>query len=67
MIDDAAGPRELGRVRELRTYPATDVLLVEATDGGRAWEVPLVEAIVRSVDVGAGIVTVVTMDGIERE
>jgi 16S rRNA processing protein RimM len=67
VVDEAAGPRELGRVRELRTYPATDVLLVDAADGGRAWEIPLVENIVRSVDVGAGIVTVTTLDGIERE
>ncbi|MGH7271500.1 MAG: ribosome maturation factor RimM [Polyangiaceae bacterium] len=58
---------ELGRVIELRTYPATDVLLVAASDAGRPWEVPLVGAIVRSVDVAAGVVTLITMDGVERD
>jgi 16S rRNA processing protein RimM len=67
VVEDGAAPRELGRVRELRTYPATDVLLVDAADGGRAWEVPLVESIVRSVDVEARLVTLITMDGVERD
>jgi 16S rRNA processing protein RimM len=58
--------RELGRVRELRSYPTADVLVVEAADGGRPWEVPLVNAIVSSVDVAAGLVTLATADGLER-
>jgi 16S rRNA processing protein RimM len=60
------GGEELGRVSELRTYPTVDVLVVTASDGGGAWEVPLVEAIVARVDVEAGVVTVATRDGIER-
>jgi 16S rRNA processing protein RimM len=56
----------LGRVRELRTYPTSSALLVEAADGGAPWEVPLVDAVVQSVDVEAGLVTLATMDGVER-
>jgi 16S rRNA processing protein RimM len=59
--------REFGRVRALRTYPSTDVLVVDAVDGGRPWEVPLVGDVVRSVDVSTGVVTLVTLVGVERE
>lgn len=57
---------ELGRVTELRTYPTVDVLLVKAADGGKPWEVPLVDAIVASVDVAAGTVTLASLEGVER-
>jgi 16S rRNA processing protein RimM len=67
IVDEGGEQRELGRVRELRTYPASDALLVDAADGGRPWEVPLIEAVVRSVDVEAGLVTLATLDGIERD
>ncbi len=63
---DGAAPRELGRVTAMRAYPANDVLEVAAADGGRPWEVPLVDAVVRSVDVAEGVVTLVTMEGVER-
>jgi ribosomal 30S subunit maturation factor RimM len=43
------------------------VLVVDAGDGGRAWEVPLVDSVVRSLDVEGGLVTLATMDGVERE
>jgi 16S rRNA processing protein RimM len=61
------GGEELGHVRELRSYPTMDVLVVPARDGGRAWEVPLVEAVVKAVDVEAGTVTLVTLEGVERD
>jgi 16S rRNA processing protein RimM len=57
---------ELGRVRALRSYPTADVLVVEALDGGRPWEVPLVSDVVRTVDVSKGVVTLTTMAGVER-
>jgi 16S rRNA processing protein RimM len=60
-------PFGLGRVRELRNYPTADVLVVDADDGGRAFEVPLVDGIVQSVDVASGLVTLVTVEGVERE
>ena len=59
-------PRDFGFVRELRTYPSTAVLVVDAGDGGPPWEVPLVESFVRRVDVGANLVTLATVEGLER-
>ena len=68
VVDDGAGGvRDVGRVREMRVYPATQVLVVDAGDGGRAWEVPLVDSVVRSLDVDGGLVTLATMEGVERE
>ena len=60
------GGEELGQVLEFKTYPTVDVLVVSAKDGGRPWEVPLVEAVVRRVDADAGIVTLATLEGVER-
>jgi 16S rRNA processing protein RimM len=60
-------PQEIGRVTALRTYPTADVLVVDPIDGGRPWEVPLVDDVVRSVDVSAGLVRLATMAGVERE
>ena len=57
---------ELGRVLEMRSYPTVDVLVVNAADGGRPWEVPLVEAVVAQVDVQGGLVTLATREGVER-
>jgi 16S rRNA processing protein RimM len=61
-----AEPRELGTVRELRTYPSMDVLVVDAADGGTPYEVPLVDSIVRTVDVERGVVILSTLEGVER-
>jgi 16S rRNA processing protein RimM len=58
--------RDVGKVKALRTYPTADVLVVAAADGGRDLEVPLVDAIVREVDVASGIVTIATLEGVER-
>ncbi len=67
VVDDGAGePQELGRVVAMRSYPATNVLEVTAADGGRPWEVPLVDTVVRAVDVAAGLVTLATLEGVER-
>jgi 16S rRNA processing protein RimM len=60
------GRDELGRVMELKTYPTVDVLVVAAHDGGRPWEVPLVEAVVKAVDLEGGVVTLRTLEGVER-
>ena len=59
-------PRDIGHVRALRGGPGADVLVVEALEGGRPWEVPLVSDVVRSVDVSLGIVTLWTLEGVER-
>lgn len=57
---------ELGQVMELKTYPTVDVLVVAARDGGRPWEVPLVDAVVKGVDLDAGTVTLASLEGVER-
>jgi 16S rRNA processing protein RimM len=59
--------REIGRVSGLRNYPTADVLVVEAAEGGAAWEVPLVGDVVSRVDVGSSRVVLSTMTGVERE
>ena len=67
VVDGTSGDEsDLGRVRELVSYPTVDVLIVDAADGGRPWEVPLVDSVVRSVDVASGCVRLVTSDGLER-
>lgn len=60
------GGEALGTVTGMRSYPTCDVLVVDAGDGGRPWEVPLVASVVARVDVGAGVVTVASREGIER-
>ena len=64
---EGAAPRELGHVIELRSYPSVDVLVVAAADGGRPWEVPLVDEIVKLVDAEGGIVVLASLEGVERE
>ena len=58
--------RELGEVKELVNYPSVDTLVVRATDGGKNFEVPLVEAFVETVDAAGGIVTLATLEGVDR-
>jgi len=63
---EPVAPVVLGTVRELRTYPSVEVLVVSATDGGKDWEVPLVAAFVESVDVARREVVVTSFEGLER-
>lgn len=72
-VCDVAGARvlvegvgEIGRVSDLRSYPSVDVLVVKAGDGGKDWEIPLVDAYVGRVDSAAGLVTLKTLEGLER-
>jgi 16S rRNA processing protein RimM len=64
--DGEGGQQELGHVRELRTYPTVDTIVVDAKDGGSPWEAPLVDAVVRCIDVQANLVVLVTTQGVER-
>ncbi len=67
IVDDGAmGSEELGRVQELRSYPTVDVLLVQPADGSGAWEVPLVAAVVRGIDLERGVVTLESREGVDR-
>jgi 16S rRNA processing protein RimM len=67
VLDDGQAPsREIGSVRALRSYPASEVLEVEPQGGGPVLEVPLVDAVVSKVDVDEKVVTLATLDGVEK-
>ena len=53
---------EVGRVRGLRSYPTCDALEIDG--GGRALEVPLLDAYVQEVDVEGGVIRLVTIEGL---
>ena len=40
------GEASIGTVRDLKSYPTVDVLVVRAEDGGKDYEVPLVDGVV---------------------
>ena len=63
---DGQAARELGVVKDLLSYPSVDVLVVRAKDGGKDWEVPLVDALVASIDVETGSVELKSLEGVER-
>jgi 16S rRNA processing protein RimM len=54
---------EIGRVKTITEYPTCDVLVIER-EGKALLEVPLVEAYVGSVDVAAGRVELVSIEGL---
>jgi 16S rRNA processing protein RimM len=53
----------VGRVLALASYPTCEVLVVEREDGSKL-EVPLLDEFVASVDTNAGVVRLVTIDGL---
>ena len=60
-----AGAR-IGTVKEIVSYPTLETLLVAAEDGQGDWEVPLNDVYVANVDVAKKVVTLATLDEIER-
>jgi 16S rRNA processing protein RimM len=60
------GLSPIGAVKELRSYPSVDVLVVQADDGGNDWEIPLVEAFVEEVDTARRLVIVSSLDELPR-
>ena len=54
---------EVGVVRDMVEYPAAMVLVVDTADG--EIELPLTDAFVSGVDVAKGLVSVVTVEGLE--
>ncbi|MGD0674779.1 MAG: ribosome maturation factor RimM [Polyangiaceae bacterium] len=67
VLDSGDGvEHSLGRVRVIRTYPSAEVIVVDCADGS-SFEVPLVDSVIRRVDLEGGRVTICTMDGVERE
>jgi 16S rRNA processing protein RimM len=63
-VGDSVEP--LGTVADYRSYPSVDCFVVKAADGGKNYEIPVVEAFVEKVDVASGSVRLVTLDGLER-
>jgi 16S rRNA processing protein RimM len=63
---DGKKPTPIGKVRELRNYPSIDALIVQAADGGKDWEIPLVDVFVESMDLVGGTVLLKTIEGLER-
>lgn len=54
----------IGRVTGLVSYPTCDALTVERPHGGKL-EIPLLDQFVESVDTNAGVVHLVTIEGLE--
>jgi 16S rRNA processing protein RimM len=54
---------EIGRVKSIQEYPTCDALVVERA-AKSALEIPLVDAYVASVDTAAGVVELVTIEGL---
>jgi 16S rRNA processing protein RimM len=63
-VETSAGTA-VGRVENVREYPAADVLRVRAAEG--VWEVPMREPYLVSVDVAAGRIVVDQLDDLELE
>ncbi|MCL2777835.1 MAG: ribosome maturation factor RimM [Polyangiaceae bacterium] len=57
----------IGEVVEIVTYPTMQAMLVRADDGQGDWEIPLTDAYIASVDVPLRVVTVLSLDDIERQ
>lgn len=57
---------EIGTVRSVLAYPASDVFAIRAADGGKDWEVPLLSSFIEKIDPEAGLVTLATLEGIDR-
>jgi 16S rRNA processing protein RimM len=60
----AASDEEIGRVVELRSYPTCDVLVVARKAKGADLEIPLLDAYVERVDAAAGVIRVITIEGL---
>lgn len=58
--------KRLGVVKEIITYPTTETILVAPDDGRGDWEIPLTDTYVGGVDVEGRVVTVLTLDELER-
>jgi 16S rRNA processing protein RimM len=71
-VCDAKGTRvvcdgsEIGTVKDVSHYPTVDVLVVSAADGGKDWEIPLIDVFVDALDLGSGEIALKTLDGLER-
>ena len=60
------GDTPIGRVKDVVHYPTIDALVVTASDGGKDWEIPLIDVFVDSLDVEHGKITLKTLEGLDR-
>jgi 16S rRNA processing protein RimM len=58
--------RPIGTVKDVNNYPTVDALVVKASDGGKDWEIPLIDVFVDSLDVSTGVIALKTLEGLER-
>jgi 16S rRNA processing protein RimM len=71
-VCDAKGARvscqgkPIGTVKDVLNYPTIDALVVKAADGGKDWEVPLIDVFVDSLDLASGKIELKTIEGLER-
>ena len=56
----------VGEVIEIVTYPTTEAMLVKTNEPAGDWEIPLTDTYVAKVDTEARIVTITTLDELER-
>ena len=56
----------VGTVKDVQNYPTVDALVVKAADGGKDWEIPLVDVFIASIDLGAGEIALRTLEGLDR-
>ncbi len=66
LLRSGSGWDVFGTVRAMQSYPSSDVLIVQAADGGKDWEVPLLDSFVEKVDIAEGVVSLAKLDGLER-
>lgn len=57
----------IGQITELLSYPSVQSLRIKADDGEGDWEVPLTRGFVDGVDTAARVVTLLTLEGVDRD
>ncbi len=63
------GGETIGTVKDVLNYPTIDALVVKAADGGKDWEIPLIDVFIDTLEAGgagAAQVTLKTLEGLER-
>ncbi len=58
--------KRLGTVKDVAAYPSISVLVVNASDGGKDWEIPLTETFIEKIDLENGSIDIATTEGLER-
>lgn len=61
------GGARIGQITDLVSYPSVQAFRIRADDGEGDWEIPLTQAFVEGVDTTTRVVTLVTLEGVDRE